>query len=401
MQVLQKCIIPLNEGRDCKATDKRLPGKDWLTTVEQQLRVSSDTTTDIIVSSKQHILWVLLGEWKHGKHVVQSVKQARLWNPAAVLVILASNNIASAVQTAVNAFNAKVISLTKYNSDKLLKAHNNVFFVSGDMGGIGNSNSKDFNRMTSQRLYYVHAWMHEQNVKNVIHLENDNMLYFDVADWVRKTSSCNVQVATTCRELRPTHRFFVAGIMYIRNAVALQIILTEFNKALAAGRKQLTAKFNTKYINDMSLLANYYWENMKEGKPPATYQPPPGLSIFPESAVNGLSADDSPGQVDLFRKCMWERGQMMFDNAALGIWFYGDFHQKTPKSNQEAWGAYQRIPAKDHGDLKWLGDKSKGLTYPEWNGARVASLHMHGKQLRKASSVLEKVSPALEPEGKE
>jgi len=89
--------------------------------------------------------------------------------------------------------------------------------------------------------------------------------------------------------------------------------------------------------------------------------------------------------VDTIRKCLWDRSTMIFDNAALAIWFYGDFFSKEARANTEAWGAYERIPAMQY-DLTWSQDADMKMSYPLWGSIRVASLHMHSKQLEKVAS---------------
>ncbi len=331
------------------------------------------------------IVWVIIGDYTHGQHVRESIQQARLWNPHTKFVVLVSKGAMEDAKRFLSPYSCTFVDVSGLDSDDLLVQHSKVFFVSGNMGGGANSN--DFNLLTSKRIYYVHAWIARENATHVFHLENDNMIYFDVDDWIRSVAECGLEVATTCREMRPTRRFLVAGVLFIRSAPALALILRHFNSMLAKGKGQVVAALKTTQVNDMSLLANYYWVHMKRGHPPDHYVPPTALTILPEGGRWGLGADDNPTHVDKKRRCVWDRAPMMFDNAALGIWFYGDFHQKKPKLKRHgAWGAYQRIPAEDGGELLWPTNKSSQLTFPVWNGVRVASIHMHSKQLKKAMS---------------
>ena len=331
------------------------------------------------VTTSPTIVWVVVGEWEKQKHVVESIRQARRWNDDASLVVLASESIRLNHSSDLLFDSTVEIRATEdLESDPTILEFNSNFFVSGVMGNA------DFNRHTSARLYYVNAWMKQSSVSSCFHLENDNMIYFNVAHWMEDTKSCGASIAITCREMKPKRKFMVAGVVFIRSWKHMDTILCALTSFLAQGREILTAQIGNEWVNDMSLLGEYYWSQMEGGHPPDLYTPPKALTILPEGA-SGLGADDPVGIDDTIRKCLWDRSKMIFDNAALAIWFYGDFFDRTPKANDAAWGAYERIPAKQH-DLTWTQHTKMNLSYPLWGGVRVASLHMHSKQLEKVAS---------------
>jgi len=184
--------------------------------------------------------------------------------------------------------------------------------------------------------------------------------------------------------MTPQDRFMVAGVVYIRNSSSLSLVLRSSLELLQLGKDKVVQLMGTEWINDMTLLGYFYWHNMKGGHPPGQYTPPTTLSILPEGSKGGLGSDDPPMHVDRIRQCVWEKAPLMFDNSAIGIWNFGDFQQKVPKTNTHAWGRYERIPANLIDDFKWHGNSSK--RFPTWNGMRVASIHMHSKNMRPARS---------------
>jgi len=298
------------------------------------------------------------------------------------LIILLPRNLFDVVEAAVTGIDVELIDITDLETDELLVLYNKHFFLSGDMGG--GSNNADFNKLTSARLFYLHAWMVMTSAEHVLHLENDNLIYFDFAEWIHNISDCGMKIAMTCRQMTPDARFMVAGVVYIRNSRFLSDVLTHSVELLKLGKDKVVQLMGTKWINDMSLFGYFYWHHMTVGHPPGHYTPPTTLSILPEGGEDGLGSDDPTSHEDLIRQCVWEKAPLLFDNAAIGIWNFGDFHEKAPKTHPNAWGAYERIPANVIDDFKWNENNSK--RFPTWNGARVASIHMHSKIMGPALS---------------
>eukprot|EP01047_Picozoa_sp_COSAG01_P015305 COSAG01_NODE_765_length_13738_cov_21.521870_7_plen_466_part_00 len=363
------CTILLGDVavRKHRPFHQRLTGSSGRCT-DGNSRTHAPTLSPLRNRSTRGFVWVILAECPD--YVVDSIRQARRWNPEAPLTVLTDT-------TFPHLPNVAVVATAHFDADPRVQALRQRFFVSGDMG-LANHRS-NFNLLTSLRLYYLHAWMYTTNATDMFHLENDNLVFFNAATWVRRTSVCRVRMATTCREMRLARRFMIPGIVYVHNAAALASVLDESLALLARGKTTTIQVLGTEWVNDMSLVAHFYWSRL----PNRTE----ALAILPEGGVDGLSADDV--DPDPLRTCLWDRGRLMFDNAALSIWYFGDFHQKTPRlKGHGAWGAYQRIPADTAGvELVWRGDKDAGLTYPTWRGARVGSLHVHSKTLRSVAAL--------------
>ena len=329
-----------------------------------------------------HIVWVILGEWKHAEHVVSSIRQANIWNSNSHLVIILPLPLFTVAKEAMSGINVELIDIATMETDDLLISYYEHFFISGDMGG--NRNHAEFNKFTSARLFYLHAWMFKARAEHVLHIENDNLVYFDFADWVHNISECGVRVALPCRQMTPQDRIMVAGVVYVRDSTSLALVLRSSLEVLQLGKEKAVQLMETPWINDMSLLGYYYWHNMVGGHPPQRYTPPVTLTILPEGGKDGLGSGDSPSHVDHLRQCVWENAPLVFDNAAIGMWNFGDFFQKKPKTNTHAWGAYERMPANSTDDFEWHENINR--RFPTWNGARVASIHMHSKIMGPACS---------------
>ena len=127
----------------------------------------------------------------------------------------------------------------------------------------------------------------------------------------------------------------------------------------------------------------------KDQHPPKKYNAPSALTVFPEGGNRGGSPADPDGKFDPIQECLWNNTKSIFDNAAISIWFYGDFLRKTPFQNKHGWNSYERIPVKNR-KITWQFDKFTKLSYPLLSGVRIASLHMHSKLLNKVRSTKEK-----------
>lgn len=326
------------------------------------------------------IVWVVLGDWERQAYVTESIRQAYYWNPGVQLVVVAPPEHHEHIWEVLPDLQITCVSTVELESDVDMKTFYSRFFISREMG------SAEFNRLTSARLYYLKAWMQLTHTTNCVHLENDNMLYFDVGAWATSMQKCQIAVATTCREMKPARHFMIAGLVYVRDWQSLTTILRGVNNLLARGKDEVVSIIGNEWVNDMSLLAQYYWDNMEQGHPPQSYIPPRMLTILPEG-LGGLGTGDPSGHYDEKRQCIWEKTHMVYDNAAIAIWFYGDHFERKPKQNALAWGAYERIPAnRNNSQLLWKLD-ARNLLYPVWNGIRVASLHMHSKELAAVSSI--------------
>ena len=317
----------------------------------------------------------------HGWHSLVAIDQLRRVNPN-VPILWMLNAAAAAdgvVQLAAQAARAQIVHIETLD-DALAKKLERVFFVSGDMSTGGNA--KDFNLITTKRLFYVRTAAEKFGLRNIFHIENDNMVYVDLNAYLPTLAACTVRLATTVRELhnvRPTMTdgsFFVLGFMYIRDEPALRAMLEHFVALLAKGARAVTAEMKTDQVNDMSLAAHYFIASVERKGLAQSLDAP--ITILPEQEdlTNAL------GQ----QRCIMQKTPLVFDNAAIAIWHFGNFFSKTPHTDQSAWGAYSRIPAKNY-DISWEaipGQCRRPVMTNKQTGKAigVGSLHVHSKQLK-------------------
>ena len=95
---------------------------------------------------------------------------------------------------------------------KTLDAFKQSLFVHGAMLPDGN---EDVNRYTAERFIAVWAMMDKLKLRDVIHVENDNMIYGTIAEIVSAIQLCAVHLAVPF----PCNRSAVVG--HIQKATAL------------------------------------------------------------------------------------------------------------------------------------------------------------------------------------
>lgn len=322
----------------------------------------------------------------HGWHSLVAIDQLRRVNPHVPILWMlnAAATHDGSVQAAAKMHQVQIVEIETL-SDALAKRLEEVFFVSGDMSS---HNAHDFNLITTKRLFYVRAAAEKFGLRNIFHIENDNMVYVDLNAYLPTLRACTVRLATTARELhnvRPTMvdgSFFVLGFMYIRDEAALRAMLEHFVALLALGERAVVRELRTDQVNDMSLAAHYFIASVERKGLAQSLAAP--ITILPERE------DLSSGALAQ-QRCIMEKTPLVFDNAAIAIWNFGNFHDKKPRNElHNAWGAYSRIPAQSY-DLSWetipghcrkpvLKNRATGKAFG------VGSLHVHSKQLEQLLS---------------
>lgn len=104
-----------------------------------------------------------------------------------------------------------------------------------------------FFQMTLERFFVVERVIDVYNLKNVIHLENDVLLYENASRLINKMKMHYSNIAVP----KMSDRYSMASIMYIPNQSTMKFFLQYINKHI----------FQTQ-VNDMFILSDYLKENI-------------------------------------------------------------------------------------------------------------------------------------------
>jgi len=269
------------------------------------------------------LVYVLLGAPRFQHHVLDSLRQARLLNPRLRIVLVADEALLRAQRPAwpallrgpgmrvrlVNASGALLESdlvvsfrarfaqlwqelLTRKLREGMLPS------VPDERGDAAQNDA--FTRFTAERLFVLHSLMRAFGLRNVVHVENDQMLYGrgGVARAAAAVGeACGLRLAMTRigRRLSP-------AVLFARDAEALRDMLDFMLEAVSHGYEHAVKVADSSWVTDMTLTAAYFNE-----KRPLTATLP--------------NRDDG--------SCVARAtGGTTFDAAPLGHWCCGDF--ETP-----------------------------------------------------------------------
>ena len=331
------------------------------------------------------IVYVNAGQsFQYQQYIWQSIEQARRFNAAATTPIAVISSKAAIqelrdknpeiIRDIVEALQVTLVEYDNYLNDvDIVRQFQQVFFIQGDMLPIdGNT---DFVRATSMRLFLLYSWMQETGQQNVIHLENDNLIYFnaqEMAGWLER-----------CRYLlgfpMVSDRYAILGVMFVQNAEALLNALQFTVDIYRMGAKAATDYIGFWMLNDMTVFQKYLFES-RHAQQQLQLQQNSTIRDGYCAAASELPDKLTPGPQE--DSCLWEvSGQkVLFDPATLGQWFGGT--HVNPNSNFFETSDTRYV---DPRQLKWSWqDSESGFQVPLINSEyHVANLHVHSKDLKK------------------
>jgi hypothetical protein len=307
------------------------------------------------------ILFVHLGPqlppWLQG-----AVYQARMFNVCPVIVVaeaaaLAQGDIPAALNVTKLALEEIAIS-AKHRAFRDVSPFDRAF-----RGG--------FWTFTTERLFVVEAAIAHLSLSNVVHLENDVLLYCDLATLIPKLTAHYPGIGATF----DNDSRCVPGLMFIPGESAIAR-LTSFILAVLKALRQSPVPPSPKALaalNDMTLLGMY----RGQGTSAIDHLPivPPDYPAVLRSAVGHNPADPS---------CYWrhfDRLGMVFDAAALGQYLGGIDPRNDPRPSR---GFINESCVFDPRVVKArMSCDSDGRKIPVIETASgvhpVASLHIHSK----------------------
>ena len=225
----------------------------------------------------------------------------------------------------------------------------------------------NFFQHTSERFFILEEVIRSLNLKNVIHMENDILLYEDAGILVEKIGKYFNDITVP----RMSERYCMAAVMYIPDAGSLERFLDYVLEHVL-----------DKGTNDMIMLAGYLRE--KDLKP---------LPIINKGYVEkyGLvnkEGDRAPCEhLDEFTLFTEELGGF-FDPAPIGQYLGGT--DQKPKGVTDNAG-YENV--KSYVDIsllniRWENEKEGLIPFMYWNGKKykIYDLHIHCKELNRFRS---------------
>lgn len=373
------------------------------------------------------LVWVLLSTTHYQPYILDSIRQARMWNPGVPFYLLADQveqlhreRPAWRELLALPHFNATVVDLTAHRDARLARMevlYANIWVTLGKrvkamMPTLSSSTNYGFTNATLMRLVHVHNFMRDAALRDVVHIENDQMVYGSVRELAAAARACGKDFVVA--RVGPDR--LAASVLYASSAArGLEPLVNFYLDAISHGWEHASATAASQYVTDMSLTARYLWTSLDAGLTNVTTWPSWHDGTCLSRELRGLTVDgailgtwccgDFIWPMSYFNikleefadrtANLWEWPfvwallppptgvpvQLVSGHAGAEQWPGGrDFRTEDP-GGEGLWRTVvggQLDPALPQPHPAGPGDL---LRVPLWNGTRVWNLHMHSKNL--------------------
>lgn len=152
-----------------------------------------------------------------------------------------------------NYFNEYKSNIVLINADELCDSYN---FDS--TSSLDNNFRGGFWKLTSQRFFVIHEFMKKYNVENVVHIENDVLIYYNCNELEQLVNKNYVYIPFD------TYRRNIASIMYIPNTNVFKIILDNYDFHINDMENFANIKQKTGLIQNFPIFKKVYAINNEE-----------------------------------------------------------------------------------------------------------------------------------------
>jgi hypothetical protein len=288
-EALYAGCIPLVDRSICSEAFKDLPIiyiDDWSNITLDWLRLETDKI--VFNKSKLNFSQLLMSDWKSKipkyysegdfvlcyigqlpKYTEDCIKQIRLWNPTYVDEL---QNLKPQIYICTSETNENKKLLThlvsEYNVtpvfiEKLQKTKDHAIFSNS----YSNMSMNGFWKYTTERFFILEECMRKYHLKNVCHIEIDNLIYFNLQENLSKFKSLDSILVPSDNETR-----FIAGICFVNDVKYLQELNQYFaHRSHNRAEMEVMMEFNrhTNYIKTLPVIMPEYSEQLRpqEGNP--------------------------------------------------------------------------------------------------------------------------------------
>ncbi len=233
--------------------------------------------------------------------------------------------------------NLKTINITKYDTLNWL---NQIDYFNNDLSFGHLWKSSCF------RMFYIKQAVQEFNLEDVLHFDNDVLLYENPESIVQTINECNMKYAVTAHNADE----IVMGMSFIKNYDSLTNLINFIENELKKGFGYLHSNYRG-FPNEMQLISK---SNLNDFLP-----------ILPDTLVE-----------ERYSK-YFKKFNSVFDPSSYGQYLGGTFSEKTPGwfgTHQEIgkWISLEKIKV-------FMEDKMPYLKY-EGQKIKINNLHIHSKQ---------------------
>jgi hypothetical protein len=304
------------------------------------------------------IILVHLGPKPYPEYGYDCIEQARLFNSNERILLVVSDEC-----EAIDIQRLEASRCTIVRAGALKRTEGHRFYAATNLlrrKGLGG-----FWLYATERFFLIEEAMRKLGIEDVVHLENDVLLYFSLAGKLSGLRSLYPGMAVA----RDHDGRCMASLLYIRNL-----------RAISRLNDYIALNLLSRGKNDMQLLSDY-----------SRRKPRTQLPLVSPSYVDSVGLANSKGERPLdpfaYSKGYDELG-MVFDAACLGQ-FVGGIDKMHSTEDTRGFVNETSYLDPSKGSFAWEKDDS-GRLRPFFclgeNKAAIANLHIHSKELVKYRS---------------
>lgn len=288
-----------------------------------------------------------------------ALHQARLFNPSCPIYLVASQEALGALTP-----RSHMDRIHAYPLENLLKTDKHKAFEAAST--LDRGFREGFWRFTTERFFVIEELMLQENLRDVFHLENDVMLYADLAPMLPLFQTHYKTIGATF----DNDERCIPGFIYFADVQALGALTCFIQEHARSGHNDMQSLANFKKVQGNKIeqlpivMGNYFHH-------------------FPAQSAAGHRVENSA----LFAQ-HWEVFESIFDAAALGQCLGG----QDPRNGKKKKGAFINescIFNPGHLAYEWIRDeKGRKVPYAHFAGVRcrINNLHIHSKNLKPFAS---------------
>jgi hypothetical protein len=188
-------------------------------------------------------------------YVIYSLLHLRKHNKDADVVFILDRSIQNDnIIKVMEKYNVNVIDSRIYQDDVMIKDLNRLTWIK-DLHPLGPpcvyGSQPNFWHLTMERLFYISAFMNNEGINNALHIENDNVLFYDYRIALKYADNDTVSCLRRSHYGESSTLFSIAAI---NNADIINRICSKILTLVAMGEKALQLKYGLSHISEMHLL---------------------------------------------------------------------------------------------------------------------------------------------------
>ena len=318
-----------------------------------------------------NLIFIHVGN-KNINYLNDSINQAVIFNKNINIYLVSNNKTFSNLKSKIK----KRIIFKDIN--KITLKENHLNFIKYN---LLDANWYDgFWKNTSERFFYLQNVAEKENLKNIIHVENDLMIYFNIKSKLKifeKKYDIGLLLDSNVKA--------IPSFLYFKNVTNVNKFVSFFEKQHSLRNKLIGLTFGKLYLkifnknlyskNDMDILYNFYISNLTNKK----------INILPSSTPTLKKNEKYSENINLSKNFKYFRG--IFDPAGFG--YYLDGFDKNPifgkkKLDKKIGTLKSAVDVTKHKIyFKNLNNKKIPYILDGKKKVHLLTLHIHSKRLYK------------------